>query len=59
MQLRHLHADTFKEAEVARGESISTQWVDNVARCVETGRQTEVTLAECMWQTHTRQAFIK
>lgn len=64
MQLRHLHIDTFKEAEVARGESISTQWVDNVARCVETGRQTEVTLADIIHRLnacgkHTRQAFIK
>lgn len=40
------HSDTFKGAEVARGKSILTQWVDNVARCVERAGQTGVTLTD-------------
>lgn len=40
------HPDTFKEAEVARGKSILTQWVDNVARCVERAGQAGVTLTD-------------
>lgn len=45
------HSDTFKEAEVARGKCILTQWVDNMARCVERAGQAEVTLIDII---HTR-----
>lgn len=40
------HSDTFREAEVARGRSILTQWGDNVAKCVERVGQTRAALTD-------------